>query len=193
MLRPTKHLLYFESKQALTFVPNGWVQLNCRADPKDSGQAPRKTSSTHVKTSICMWKFHGKGKIQFSRCLRRETASTSAYHHLPHSYYLSSLLPSPAAATPWQMHLWFITRASWEGWWGITSQRTPCTGPGQPDEPGIFTTPAKLCFANLPTGSGWVGRRGSRCIENRVYTDQLHPLGGRQVSRHPQRCLYRGI
>lgn len=45
-LSPTKHLVYFKSKQALTFVPNGWVQHNCRAYPRDSGQEPRKPSST---------------------------------------------------------------------------------------------------------------------------------------------------
>lgn len=50
MLRPTKHLLYINSKQPLAFVPDGQVQDNYRADPRDSGQAPSELNSSYVKT-----------------------------------------------------------------------------------------------------------------------------------------------
>lgn len=145
MLRPTKHLLYIESEQTLTFVPDRQAQHNCTADPRDSGQAPRKTNSPRAKTFTFTWKSYRKGrgcKVQFSSRLRHETASPSAYNRLPHSHHLFSLLPSRGAAPPWRMHLWFITRAGQEGWWRITSRQTPSshTGPAQPDEPGIFTT-----------------------------------------------------
>lgn len=123
-------------------------------------QAKHPANSTaHVWKPLCFtWKSYGQGrgcKIQFSSHLRHETASPSVYNHLPRSRYLFSLLPSRGPATPWQTHLWFITRADREGRWRITSRQTPSpitsrqtpslhTGPGQPDEPGIFTAPSSL-------------------------------------------------
>lgn len=91
MLRPMKHLLYVKSKQLLTFVPDGQGRHNCTADPRDSGQGPRKTNSPCAKTFMFTWKSHSKGrscKTQFSSSLRRETASPAAYNCLPRTRHL---------------------------------------------------------------------------------------------------------
>lgn len=148
MLRPTKHLLYVKSEQALTFAPDGQVQHNCKADPRDSGQAPRKPNNPCAKTFMFTWKSYGKGrgcKIQFSSRLRREAASPPAYNCLPRS--------SPCCPAGELLHLGGCTSGSSPelarkdgGGSRHDRHHHRAQALGQPDEPGSFTTPEHLAL-----------------------------------------------